>query len=80
MASGGVHGLQSLLDWLVELNIIKEQERTQYIQNPPQQFFDELRNGIILGKLAVAAIPQASGNYRADLSTTAVTRYVVHML
>ena len=80
MASGGVHGLQSLLDWLVELNIIKEQDRTKYIQSPPQQFFDELRNGIILAKLAVAAIPQASGHYRADLSTTAVTRYSVHML
>ena len=76
MACAGVHGLQPLLDWLLELNIITKHDRGQYIRGPPQLFFDELRDGCILSKLAVTAVPQSSSNYRSELYMTAITRYV----
>ena len=80
MASGGTNSLEPLLDWLIQLDVITKRDSRRYIQSPPQEFFDELRNGIILGKLAVAAVSKDSGNYNpqrwSTLSTTAITRYV----
>ena len=81
MASGGNNSLEPLLDWLIELDVITDRDKRLYIRSPPQQFFDDLRSGIILGKLAVAAVPKDSANYNpqrwSSLSTTAITRYVV---
>ena len=80
MASGGTNRLEPLLDWLIALDVITERDSRRYIQSPPQEFFDELRNGIMLGKLAVAAVPKDSSKYNPNrwstLSTTALTRYV----
>ena len=74
MAYAGAHGLQPLLDWLVELNIITNHDKEQYMQNPPKWFFDALRDGCLLSKLAVAAVPQSSSTYRSELYMTAITR------
>ena len=78
MANSKVHGLEPLLNWLTELHIMNQCDKDLYTEAtcPPQRFFDELRNGYILSKLAVTAVPHGATAYRADLCTTANTRYV----
>ena len=70
------HALKPLLNWLCSLKIISEHDCAKYMDTWPEMFFDELRNGYILGKLALIAVPHRASAYRADLCTSAMTRYV----
>ena len=69
------HALSDLLTWLHDLKVIGEEDKQEYIERGTKAFFDELRNGYILGKLALIAVPQYASTYRMDLCTSAVTRY-----
>ena len=67
--------LSYLLNWLWELKVINDEDQQEYSERGTKAFFDELRNGYILGKLALIAVPQYASSYRMDLCTSAVTRY-----
>ena len=69
------HPLSNLLTWLYDLKVIGEEDYQEYIERGTKAFFDELRNGYILGKLALIAVPQYASAYRMDLCSSAVTRY-----
>ena len=69
------HPLNNLLTWLYDLKVIGEEDHQEYIERGTKAFFDELRNGYILGKLALIAVPQNASAYRMDLCSSAVTRY-----
>ena len=69
------HALKPLLNWLCDLKIVSEHDAYMYMDRGTRTFFDELRNGYILGKLALIAVPHGATAYRADLCTSAMTRY-----
>ena len=66
--------LKPLLDWILELKVINEHEYEEFMDRGAKAFFDELRNGYIIGKLALIAVPQYASTYRTDLCPSAVTR------
>ena len=66
------HALLPVLNWLFELNIINADDCIDYHEKGTKGFCDDLRNGYILGKLALVAVPQNS--YRLEFCTNAVTR------
>ena len=66
------HPLLPVLNWLFELNIINKDDCIEYQEKGTKWFCDDLRNGYILGKLAMVAVPQNS--YRHEFCTNAATR------
>ena len=72
MAQENDHPLLPVLNWLFELNIINTDDCIDYHEKGTKGFCDDLRNGYILGKLALVAVPQNS--YRLEFCTNAVTR------
>ena len=66
------HPLLPVLNWLFELKIINEDDCIEYQEKGTKHFCDDLRNGLILGKLAMVAVPQNA--YREEFCTNAATR------
>ena len=67
------HCLQPLLEWLQRLDMIAEEDINMYVQTP-QRLFEELRNGYMLGKLAMIALPDSASMYREDMCINTMTR------
>ena len=70
------HPLTPVLEWLSELKVITENDREHFeAERGTKAFFDDMRNGYILAKIALLALPNYATTYRTDLCTSAVTRY-----
>ena len=71
----GDHCLQPLLQWLNRVDIITEDQITTYADDQMSlKLFEELRNGYMLAKLAVSAVPHLATTYREDMCINAMTR------
>ena len=68
--------LSPLLDWLHRLGIISYDEKEMYVKQNPRFFFDQLRSGYMLSKIAIVAVPANATHYRNDICHEPVTRYV----
>ena len=66
--------MQPLLDWLSRLGTVTDDKKTIYENQRPHKFFEELRNGYILSKIAMVAVPHGASQYRMDVSPYAMTR------
>ena len=72
------HPLDPVLRWLSELKVITENDRETFEgERGTKAFFDDMRNGYILAKIALLALPNYATTYRTDLCTSAVTRYYI---
>ena len=67
--------LYPLLEWLERLKIVSEVDKHIYLNHAPKKFFEEVRNGYILSKLAVAADCSGSMTYWDAVCTSPNTRY-----
>ena len=74
--------LTPLFNWLHGLGLIDDHSRHKYAQlnYPLHKFFDELRTGVLLSKVAMVAVPQRAQSYRNDVSIDAQTRYHISNL
>ena len=66
--------IKPLLEWLYRLGTITEDRKIIYENQAPQKFFDQLRDGYILSKIAMVAVPHGANQYRMDVCPDAMTR------
>ena len=53
-----------LLDWLERVESMSVDRKDIYKNNPPSKFFNDLRDGIILSKVAMVACPSSANEFR----------------
>ena len=66
--------LGPLLEWLNRLRIISDDRKTIYSNEKASVFFDALKNGYILSKIAIIGVPHGANLYRNDVCPNALTR------
>ena len=64
-----------ILDWLLQLDVITDEKRDGFLNHMPKLFFEELRCGYILSKIAMVAMPSKANSWRLDICSNAKTRY-----
>ena len=64
----------SLFEWLERIDSINHEQMQIFKANRPHHFFDQLRTGFLLSKIAMVAVPTSADQYRSDICTDAVTR------
>ena len=63
-----------LFQWLKRLGVITIDELENYQSRKPHSFFDPLRSGYLLSKIAMVALPANAHYLREDVCYGAVTR------
>ena len=71
-----VEFLKPLLGWLCQLGAIRYEDALMYQSSEIPKFFMDLRNGVILAKIGLIAIPNISARYRNGFCSRALTRYI----
>ena len=64
-----------LFEWLTRLGVITSEEEKVYKYRKPHVFFDMLRDGYLLSKIAMVAVPANAQYFRNDMCKDAATRY-----
>ena len=70
----GSKAIFPLFEWLERIEIISHEQMENYQHQKPHNFFDQLRTGYMLSKIAMVAVPTSADMYRSDINTDAVTR------
>ena len=64
----------SLFEWLARIDAINQEQMQIFKAHKPHHFFEQLRTGFLLSKIAMVAVPASADQYRTDICTDAVTR------
>ena len=70
----GSKAIFPLFDWLERIDTISCEQKEIFQHQKPHHFFDQLRTGYILSKVAMVADPARADQFRSDICTDAVTR------
>ena len=63
-----------LFDWLKRLGVITHDQELEYQRRKPHVFFESLRDGYLLSKIAMVAVPEHAHYFRNDVCPRAVLR------
>jgi hypothetical protein len=70
----GSSAILPLFEWLTRLGVITQDEQLNFQSRKPHAFFDPLRSGYLLSKIAMVAVPANAHYFRNDVCHDAATR------